>query len=73
MVKELVVVCPGWPGHPDYENTNLVQGVVVVRLNLPRNLGYKKTYISEKKQKKYKRERTVAIHSVFFFKYSFRN
>ena len=43
------MVCPRWFGHPDYQKTDLVRGVVVVYLSWPGDRGYKKIYISEKK------------------------
>ena len=36
------MVCPRWPGHPDYQKTDLVQGVVVVHLSWAGDRGYKK-------------------------------
>ena len=50
MARGLVVVRPSWAGHPDYQNTNLVWGVLVVRLSLPGDPVYKKTYISGEKK-----------------------
>ena len=36
------MVCPRWPGYPDYQKKDLVPGVVVVHLNWPGDRGYKK-------------------------------
>ena len=54
------MVCPRCPGHPDYQKTDLVRGVVVVHLSWPGNHGYKKIYISEKKGINEKKELKLA-------------